>query len=470
MVRRISRADGFVHDIETIKVLSTEQCNIRVLSDRTLYILQNLSELDVTFESRYGVILANDLYEPVRLYTDDGLVQEQTVDIIRRDLTDMTIEDTLICLCDEAKAISGTLTGVVAAINSLKTAGCGCEVGEASDGESGTEGGAPPAPVGSITYSFPAEIDDRKCKAANSIHFFVRDLIEQLDDAGADNYGVLGLGIVISAVVGVIGSVATSPVGGLVLAVAGLVATFAAALVGIETDLSVIKDVLDENEDDLICALLSAVTADDARDAYESILVADATLGSVAIGMVMLLFTNSMVNVLFFETEDSEAFLDSYTPPNDCSACATTFSHTFLFDVTDGGWANGTSFGRPFGEWVDGKGWVSEWGSVAGDPDERLYLVRTFDTRAITSVSVFYTSAGGPQGENAGTNIQIIGGSVRTDDWPCTDCNFSQSEVFSAESTDEIRVVANSDMGSDGLEEHWAYRITITGIGTDPFV
>ena len=329
--RLISRAGGYVHDIETVKVLSDEACNLRVLSDRTLYILQNLSEMDVTFLARYGSVITGGQYVPVVAGTADAAEVQTAIDLVRRDLTDMS--------CD----------GIVAAINSLRSAlanmSCGCDIGQGEDNEDGEEGGTVPGPVGDIVYTEPSAEPDRKCKASNSIHETLQEVFTQLEDYNVDDMGVLGLALVVSIVSGIIASAVTTPIGGLIVAVAGALAAFAARLSGRTIfDLSLVVAALNVGAADLVCSLYNSTSTDQARQAYRDELVSQG-LNSLTADLVVLLLPNAVLNVLFFDTEETEAFWPTYTPPIDCSACVTQFSDWVLLpNDTLFGWTTASGF------------------------------------------------------------------------------------------------------------------------------
>lgn len=306
-LRLISAANGFVQDVEQLSVLSDDACNLRALSDRTLYILQNLSGLDITFLSRYGTIESNDEYLPVSPGSPEAATVETAIDIVRRDLTDMSCNDIVIAI--------NALTSVVG------TNACGCPVGQGEDTTAGVEGGPVPPPIGDIVFEEPAAVPDRKCKAANAIHLTVTEVFTKLEDYGVDQMGVLGLALAVTVITGIIASTVTTPIGGIVVGIAGGLAILGAKLIGISVfNLGDILAALAAGETDLVCELYNATTADGGRDAYIAEL-SSLGLTGVETALVGLILSNGVMNILFFDTPETAVFWDTFTPAVDCSTC-----------------------------------------------------------------------------------------------------------------------------------------------------
>jgi hypothetical protein len=68
--RRYSQAAGAIHDLEHIAGLSAERTIPLLLSERALYVLQNLAGQDIGFECRWAVSKEDQGYQ--RLTTDDA--------------------------------------------------------------------------------------------------------------------------------------------------------------------------------------------------------------------------------------------------------------------------------------------------------------------------------------------------------------------------------------------------------------
>lgn len=313
--REIAKVNGFVHDITKVASLSTQPSNLRVLSDSTLYILQNLSGEDVTFLSRYGTILTGGFYDPVVSGTGQAETVEEAIDIIRKDLNDMAIEDLLECICNQLQVIAG-------GVSSMSANDCGCVVGQGSDNEDGERGGDVPSDIGDIEYEEPAAVQDRDCKAANLVHKTLLDIFVELDSYNVDDMSVFALALVISIVTGVYASVVATPLVGIVVAVAGAVATFAARLVGLTVVLSDIVTALDDEGEELVCILLDSQSVSEAKSDYLAALTT-AGLTTNETTLVGLLMTNALLNILFFDTAETAAYWPTFSGEYDCSACET---------------------------------------------------------------------------------------------------------------------------------------------------
>lgn len=313
--RRIERSAGFVHDIAKVSSLTDEQLNLRLLSDRSLYILQNLSELDVTFISRYGEILGGGFYNPVQSGTSEAGEVETAIDIIRRDLNDMSIEDTLACVCDSLKDISAGITAALGASES-------CEVGTDVETTDGQEGGPLPDPVNGLDYSAADPIVDRKCLAANYIHQSIVAVISDLKLKRADQYLVSGLAFVLQLTSTIlVGAILTGPFALLIAAVAGAMVGLAVLLLKASFSLALLETALLSDEAGAICALFEATTADGARTNYTTHLLGEGAT-SAEIAAIEYFLPNNILNLLFFAWGDSEAAISAVTPTHDCSTCS----------------------------------------------------------------------------------------------------------------------------------------------------
>ncbi len=292
MARRlISSARGFVHDIETVVSLSDDPNNMRLLSDRSLYILQNLSLEDITFLSRYGEILAGDFYLPVVAGTQDASDVSDAIDLVRRDLNSMSIEGLMECICEAVSILA----------EQGESAG---QTVEASDSDGSTSIGP--------GEQFPdqAAYFDAKCAASNGIFDTIKGVIEWLDD----NYGNLILNVFGGITSGVIlALVASGPVGWTVAVVAIIVSAIAGYLVATSIDFVDLIAALADTHDTCVEALYNSDSGGSARDNF----VAAAGSGTPSIsvaeeGLLNLLLTAEMVNQLFNPRSD----LVTYVSPD----------------------------------------------------------------------------------------------------------------------------------------------------------
>lgn len=312
--RVISRAGGFVHDIEMVSSLSGVASNLRLLSDRSLYILQNLSGEDVTFESRYGEIETDGFYIPVQPGTAEASTVYDAVSLIRRDLNDMTVEQTLECICEQLKDIA-------AGISAASGATGACTVGSDVDTSDGEQGGSLPDPVNGVEYEEPSAIDDRKCKAANYIHGSISEVVNELKLNRADQYGFAGLVFVLSLVTTIVGGLILGPFGILLGAVVSSYLAMATLLFKASFSLTLLESAITADEPGAICALYGAGSASVARSNYVTHLLGEGAT-SLEIEFVEYLLSNTLLNLLFFAWGDSEDAIENTPIISVCSSCS----------------------------------------------------------------------------------------------------------------------------------------------------
>jgi hypothetical protein len=323
-LRDTNRVRGSIFSIEKLGALQADNCNALLVSDRTLYLMQQFAREEVNIISRYakeflddGYYFALDLSDTVEV----DLAQEVARNY-RLEVVDMS--------CDIVEALN--------AINAtLGTSACGCEgeIGIEADNEEGEEGGSVPSDIG--PYSYAAETDgiSRKCKVANWIYFSVHDVVEQFVLNDVEGLADLGIAVSLSLVAGIIGTIALGPFGGLIGVVAGLVVTLTASLLKVGVNMTATLTQLEGAEDELICALLDATDVDGARTAFAAELDT-ASMTALNKAVIMIMLSNSVLNVLFFDQEEADDFFDTYTAPNPCQGCSQSgpFSHWELEEAS----------------------------------------------------------------------------------------------------------------------------------------
>lgn len=309
--RLIERARGFVHDIQSVASLSDVANNARLLSDRSLYILQNLSGEDVTFLSRYGDILTEGYYDPVEEGSSEAETVYDAINLIRRDLNDMAVEQWLECMCEQLQSIAGS-------ISAAQTGDCACNIGSNVETTDGEEGGPLPDPVNGVPYEAADPIVNRKCKASNYIHKGVKDVVNELKLSRADSYGFAGLSFVLGLVATIVGAFFLGPFGLLLGAVAGAFLAMATMLLNASFSLTLLYTAITADEDGAVCALYFATSASEARDDYLAHLQAEGATAPELL-FVGYLLTNNLLNLLFFAWGDSEAVIDITPIIHDCT-------------------------------------------------------------------------------------------------------------------------------------------------------
>jgi hypothetical protein len=322
MARIIDRVNGFVHSIQQLQALSDEACNLRLLSDRALYVLQNLATKDVGFYARYGTILDEGRYDPVRPGTTEASYVDDAQNLIREELQDMTIEN--------------ALSQIAQAITLLANSQCCPNDGSSGSGETET-GGTENIDNGSDspdTEKWPtyAEYDQDKCnRAAGIINQFQEDInnIETLNWVG-----ILALPIG-QALLLLAGALLTPIPGDEIIALLAVLTTLAG---GVAPVIAVVKAAIVTVKDDMICDLYNApdvATAKaDARATITTEIEAQSS-GAIEVAaklMAVMFLTNNSLNKLF----DPGTTYDY--PAHDCTACGQGGTIFWPFDADQEGW------------------------------------------------------------------------------------------------------------------------------------
>lgn len=314
MTLSLGRVRGSVHDIDQIKSLSGDDCNVVFLTSKALYVLDNLANADATFLSRYGRVLGNGMFE--RIDTDNIADYQAYVDVVYQ------IQGGLMAV----NCFDAGFELVASAIDRLTQAqlarSCGCEyVGQGADNESGTEGGQPPASIGDVVYTTPDPIADRKCKASYWLYDNLLAIITEWDNNSIDSFVSVSLTTTVAAMFGLVAIAATTAFVATFVAVVGAAFALGLALLAGGVDLEAIKTALITKKDDLICALHNATTADAAKTAFLDVLDVYG-LSTLNQNFVSLLMLNSVFNVLFFENNTgTSSEIENWPTPGGCYAC-----------------------------------------------------------------------------------------------------------------------------------------------------
>jgi len=329
--RLMSKVGGFVHDISTVASLSDEPNNIRLLSDRSLYILQNLSLEDITFLSRYGEILTGGFYLPVVAGTSEEADVQDAVDLIRRDLNSMAVEALLECICAATNALVelGVLAG-----SKVETA--------PSDGE--------------ISVGPDEQFPDQesyyiaKCNASNAIYDTVLATVQWLEVNNIDLLGgllggmttALGLGLLISG-----------PVGWAVTLAAVTITGITTYLISQAVDFADLEAALVDVHEELVLSLFNASNTLVAKSSFMAAIAASSepTTG-VERDLVGLMLSSDMLNLLFDPRQD----VGDYQSPSPVN-CGSGLLQVWSFVASGEGWAfrddsDGTYSAS--GEWLSG--------------------------------------------------------------------------------------------------------------------
>ncbi len=310
--RAISKVGGFVHDIVTVASLSDEPNNIRLLSDRSLYILQNLSLEDVTFLSRYGEILTNGFYLPVTAGSPEESDVEDAIDLIRRDLNSMAVEQLLECICQATSALVelGVLAG-----QKVEDAPSNGEVSVGPDEQ----------------YPDQASYFVAKCNAANAVYDTVLATVQWLETNNIDLLAgalggmttALGMGLLISG-----------PVGWAVTLAAVTVTGITTYLISQVVDFSDLEDALVDVHDELVLSLFNASNTIAARDSFIAEIAASSEpTTATERDLVRLMLSSDLLNLLFSPRED----VGVYQSPSPVD-CGTALLASWTFPTDAEGW------------------------------------------------------------------------------------------------------------------------------------
>lgn len=165
-------------------------------------------------------------------------------------------------------------------------------------------------------------IVNRKCKAAN---YQVDKMIILLDTLIIHNVQAYIDASVSIAIAGISFLLVSSIVGPFIAGIAatlGWVSGVVEVLISETVDLDSLKLAIENNRDDLVCALYDATDVLEAKEGFIDVLsVAGVSAGNLA--LVDAIAQLYWFGTLFFKYDDFiEAELDGYTPTTDCDGCA----------------------------------------------------------------------------------------------------------------------------------------------------
>jgi hypothetical protein len=272
-----------------------------------------------TWELAYSLILGYGYWRS-RYYFRDAITGELQ-DITDEEYTEITnivdiaVEEFQMAGCEDLTDAVNNLTAQVGLINTnvANANDCGCDGTSFDESELTDEDVQEPGP----------DYLDDKCRVANVLHDRIRNFASTMDTIGVDNILNLGVGLATSIVAGL---VLAGPGGWATLLVIGVVSGILLLLVDLTAgQFGDLVTELDNNQDDLVCALFSATDASGARDAYVGILDAQA-VGVPVQQVVAFMLTNSVTNQLFVPSgayiSGTDWLNDGYTP-TDCDTCGT---------------------------------------------------------------------------------------------------------------------------------------------------
>lgn len=308
-IRDTARVAGSLQDVATLLALPADDCNVLLVSSRTLYLMANYAVSEVNFLGRYyleefggGLVRTVESTDPE---VPDILEVAQNY---RLEVIPVTCD-----LVAELRSIASAVTG-------LQLAGCCPPSGENPPQPTTTEGQPPPPGY----EEYDPIITDRKCKLANMAVDDLLAVIDLLIANDVTNIANLGLGAMSAMWAFIVGTIAAGPIA---WGLAGLGAIL--SLVGFflvnTLDLVMLKTLIENNRTDLVCALFRAGDNANAFAEFKEV------LDDAGANPLDLLFLDTLgvldgLTTLFFAPEGEtgqaiESRLDGFVATTDCALC-----------------------------------------------------------------------------------------------------------------------------------------------------
>src|SRR3990172_2684537 len=126
-IRNLARVGGAVHDVEYLQSLDADDCHVIVLSERSLYILNNLSLGEVGYLARYAKgFLPGNLFVPVEIGDEWEEFVRDTQNAFGLEIYDMTCDITTVleALVTEMQTMNATMTEISATLNAREKNTC----------------------------------------------------------------------------------------------------------------------------------------------------------------------------------------------------------------------------------------------------------------------------------------------------------------------------------------------------------
>lgn len=289
---------GSIHDLEHLATLGADRNLLLCVSERTLYVLLNLTALDVTFRKRYAEELEEGGYVPVNdgspLY---GLYQE-TVEAVQLEVLDMS--------CDLVTLLQEWIDAAEALPQGQDWQGVYDVPGYATADyydEDPTSGAPPP--------------DSPKCQQSWS---FCLDWAEGLAEM-LDKRDELGVGLGLAAIAMMLELIAP-PI--------GIIASILILLVGLalQADFQTTKGIIDGLVSPLACAIYTAGNVGQAKAACESLIQAAPSLNQRTKDILKAVISYKSLNAIWAETYPVRP-----GAPTTCDTCTSACDYELYLDV-----------------------------------------------------------------------------------------------------------------------------------------
>lgn len=396
-IRRILKASGALFDVAALEGIPSDDCHILVVSGRTLYLMEHFARNEVNWLARYAEEFVNELwYRPVDLDSAKVEFVQRTAQDYRVEVNDLNCE-----------AIIGAIDNLAAQIGLINVAlqgqagGCGCDGGVLDPGELDIDD----VPIGpGEQFENFGEYQTAKCRVANVILDKVISNVRLMDSYNVD----AGFGSLLGVTTGLItAALLAGPVGWVVAisigAVSGIITVWATLAA---PDLGDLDTALASNQDDLICALFEAQSAEAAKTAFLAVLDG-ASVSAALQSIVGFMLYFGVLNELFSPTgtyaQGTDYLNDDYDP-TDCAECGPSCTTFYSFDESAESWEftdQSTGGNSATGEWDEVAGALQvagDSGSGSGTAIARWKFAQNETWAADTTITLRYS---GPADGNA---------------------------------------------------------------------
>lgn len=305
-IRKLSEVRGSVFDLPKSQTLPDDDCNVLLVSSRTLYFIQTFATGEIDFLARYASSFLDGAKYVLAETSSDF---DQINDLQNR--YEIEVVPVTADLISELQNITLAIQQLAGA----DCASCGTEV----DPE------AAPAPtIGpGEDWTTLAAYETYKCEAVNWLLDGIIDTFEKLDAYGAGfwlNTQVATGSALVTAVI------ATTLFATSFAIIAGAIVAFVVALIlGSTIDISNILSVLQTNRDDLTCILFDGA---DASASKTNFLTELGVLGmnSGEVGLVSALLVFGLVNNLY----ELNPEIEGHTITSVCTGCGADCALFFM--------------------------------------------------------------------------------------------------------------------------------------------
>lgn len=289
------RPRGTIHDLQKALGYGSGGCHALVLSDATLYVLQNLAALDITFMARWAETIHKGGYDPITDQSENYGAWVDLIDQVQREIQPMTCD-----LVAELGLIRAQMeqccTGQMELMAAISSAGNNQAVTEyltTNPYYDPPSGNVPP----------PAEMGAHCQRAWSWTTRWVQANVEAHEQAVIIGQG--GIGVLM-----VIFSLLSLPLA-ILLGIAAVI-----VVVALEIDVEAYEDALLDAIPDIVCAIYRAPTSAQAVAAARAVIQNLPVLNVRAKNMLASQVTNLGMDSIF-----DESFVLIPGMPTDCTGC-----------------------------------------------------------------------------------------------------------------------------------------------------